>query len=136
MDMSPEGPFPDCHHLASWAAICPGNDESAGKRRSGRTRRGNRWGLRATLTQTAWAGSATKQSLFRSRYQRVKLRRGGPRAVTAVAHAQLIGIYWALRNGAPYPEQVQQLEKDRREAQIRYHLERLTKLGHEPQMGG
>src|SRR5438876_4852720 len=50
MDMSPEGPFPDCHHLASWATVCPGNNESAGKRRSGRTRQGNRW-LRATLTQ-------------------------------------------------------------------------------------
>ena len=47
MDMSPERPFPDCHHLASWATVCPGNNESAGKRRSGRTRQGNRW-LRAT----------------------------------------------------------------------------------------
>jgi transposase len=59
MDMSPEGPFPDCHHLASWATVCPGNNESAGKRRSGRTRPGNRW-LRGTLTQTGWAGAADK----------------------------------------------------------------------------
>src|SRR5713101_6548756 len=62
MDMSPEGPFPDCHHLASWATVCPGNNESAGQRRSGRTRQGNRW-LRATLTQTGWAGAADKKSL-------------------------------------------------------------------------
>src|SRR3989441_5980075 len=59
MDMSPEGPFSDCHHLASWATICPGNNESAGKRKSGRTRQGNRW-LRATLTQTACPGAADK----------------------------------------------------------------------------
>jgi transposase len=121
MDMSPEGPFPDCHHLASWATVCPGNNESAGKRKSGRTRPGNRW-LRATLTQTGWAGAADKKSFFQFRYQRVKLRRGGQRAVLAIAHAQLIAIYWALRNGTPYPEQVQRMEQDRREAQIRYHL--------------
>ena len=54
----------------------------------------------------------------------------------AIAHAQLIGIYWALRNGIPYPEQVQGMEQDRREAQIRYHLQRLTKLGYEPDMHG
>jgi transposase len=132
MDMSPEGPFPDCHHLASWATVCPGNNESAGKRRSGRTRQGNRW-LRATLTQTAWAAAADKKSLFKPRFERLKLRRGGQRAVLAVAHAQLIAIYWALRNGTPYPEQVQRLQEDRREAQIRHHLQRLTKLGYQPE---
>ncbi len=133
MDMSPEGPFPDCHHLASWAAICPGNDESAGKRRSGKTRQGNRW-LRGMLTQTGWAAAASKKSIFRPRFQRIKLRRGGQRAVIAVAHAQLIAIYWAVRNGTPYPEQVQRIEQDRREAQIRHHLQRLSKLGYEPNM--
>ena len=135
MDMSPEGPFPDCHHLASWAAICPGNNESGGKRRSGRTRQGNRW-LKGMLTQTAWAGAATRNSLFKARYERLKLRRGGQRAVIAVAHAQLIAIYWALRNGTPYPEQVQRLQEDRRQAQIRHHLSRLTKLGYETEIHG
>src|SRR5207249_12332266 len=76
--------------------------------------------LRATLTQTGWAGAADKKSLFQLRYQRVKLRRGGQRAVLAIAHAQLIAIYWALRNGTPYPEQVQRMEQERRDAQIRY----------------
>src|SRR5207249_1421214 len=83
MDMTPEGPFPDCHHLASWATVCPSNNESAGKRRR-RTRQGNRW-LRATLIQTAWAGAADKKSLFKTRFERVKQRRGGQRAVLAVA---------------------------------------------------
>src|SRR5437867_4828755 len=123
------------HHLASWATVCPGNNESAGKRKNGRTRPGNRW-LRATLTPTGWAGAADKKSLFQFRYQRLKLRRGGQRAVMAIAHAQLIAIYWALRNGTPYPEQLQKLEQDRREAQIRYHLQKLNKLGYAPDMHG
>ena len=136
MDMSPDGPFApfaDCHHLASWAAICPGNNESAGVRKSGRTRKGNRW-LRATLQQTAWAGVAKKNSGFQRRYQKLKLRRGGQRAVTAVAHAQLIAVYWVLRNATPYQEQICQTEEDRRKAQIRHHLRQLTKLGHELEM--
>ena len=62
----------------------------------------------------------------------LKLRRGGQRAVTAVAHAQLIALYWTIRNRVPYPEQVQRLQQDRREAKIRYHQRRLTKLGYEP----
>src|SRR5204863_2550414 len=131
MVMSPEGPFPDCHHLASWATVCPGNNESAGKRKNGRTRPGNRW-LRATLTPTGWAGAADKKSLFQFRYQRLKLRRGGQRAVMAIAHAQLRAIYWALSNGIPHAEQVQGLEEDQREGQIRHDLERLTNLGQEP----
>jgi transposase len=130
MNMSPEGPFPDCHHLASWAGICPGNNESAGKRKSGRTRKGNRW-LRAAMNQTAWAGTAKKNSIFQLRFQKIKPRRGAKRAVTAVAHAQLIAIYWALRNGTPYQEHLRQTEQDRRKAQIRHHLNQLTKLGHE-----
>lgn len=130
MDRSPNGPFPDCHHRASWAAICPGNNESAGKRKSGRVRNGNRW-LRATLNQTAWAGAAKKNSLFQHRYQKLKRRRGAQRAIPAVAHAQLIAIYWALRHGVPYLEQGRQTEEDRRNAQIRHHLRQLTKLGHQ-----
>ena len=95
--------------------------------------RGNRW-LRGVLTQTGWAAAASKKAIFRGRFQRIKLRRGGQRAVIAVAHAQLIAIYWAVRNGTPYPEQVERLEQDRRDAQIRHHLQRLAKLGYEPNM--
>jgi transposase len=134
MDMSGDGPFPDCHHLASWAAICPGNNESAGVRKSGRTRRGNRW-LRATMQQTAWAGVAKKNSAFQLRYQKLKPRRGPQRAITAVAHAQLIAIYWTLRHGIPYQDQIRQSEDERRERQIRHHLQQLTKLGHQIEEG-
>lgn len=130
MDMSPDGPFPGCHHLASWSAICPGNNESAGKRGNGRTRKGNRW-LKATLIQTAWAGAAKKNSRFQIRYQQLKVRRGAQRAAVAIAHAQLIAIYWALRNGRPYQEQVYQVEEEQRKRQISHHLQQLNKLGYD-----
>jgi len=132
MDMSADGPFADCHHLASWSAICPGNNESGGKRKSGHTRKGNRW-LRAALAQTGWAGAKKKNSDFQSRYQRVKLRRGSKRAATAVSHAQIIALYWVLRTGKPYEEHVGESEQTRRKSQIDHHLRRLTQLGYEIQ---
>ena len=129
MDMSDNGPFASCHHLASWAGVCPGNNSSAGKRKSGKIRKGNRW-LKATMTQTAWAGAAKKNSAFQFRYQRLKARRGVKRATIAVAHAQLITLYWVLRNGAPYQQQRQDLERQQRESLIRHYLHRLAQLGH------
>ena len=65
------------------------------------------------------------------RFQRVKRRRGAQRAVMAVAHAQLIAIYWALRNGAKYQDQIQITENESRKNQILYHLRQLEKLGHQ-----
>jgi transposase len=65
MDMSDNGPFSSCQHLASWTGVCPGNNSSAGKRKSGKIRKGNRW-LKATLTQTAWAGANTRILYFSS----------------------------------------------------------------------
>jgi len=129
LDMSEAGPFGGCHQLASWAGICPGNNESGGKRKSGRTRKANRW-LRATLAQTSWAGIRKKNSSFGDRYQRLKPRRGPQRAATAVAHAQLIAIYWVLRNRVPYQEQLQQPDERRRDSMIRHHLKRLRELGY------
>jgi transposase len=130
-DMSDDGPFPSCHALASWAGICPGNNESGGKRKNGRTRKANRW-LRATLGQTSWAGVAKKNSSYRDRYHRLKPRRGAQRAITAVCHAQLIDLYWVLRTGVAYQEQTQQLNQQRRQSMIRHHLKRLEELGYEP----
>src|SRR6266566_6640383 len=129
MDMGENGPFPSCHHLASWAGVCPGNNSSAGKRKSGKIRKGNRW-LKATLRQTAWAGANTKNSAFQFRYQRLKTRRGVKRATIAVAHAQLIALYWVLRSGVPYQQQRQDLEQQQRESLIRHHLHRLAQLGY------
>ena len=95
----------------------------------------NRW-LRATLNQTAWAGAAKKDSVFQLPYRKLKIRRGAQRAVIAVGHAQLIAIYWTLRNGTPYQEQVCHIEEDRRAMQIRHHLRQLTKLGFELEHAG
>src|SRR6266571_3728024 len=114
---------------ASWAGVCPGNNSSAGKRKSGKIRKGNRW-LKATLTQTAWAGANTKNSAFQFRYQRLKTRRGVKRATIAVAHAQLIALYWVLRSGVPYQQQRQDLEQQQRESLVRHHLHRLAQLGY------
>ncbi len=90
--------FASAAHLASWAGLCPGNDESACKRRSGRTRYGNRW-LKQMLVQCAWAASRTKRSYFHGMYQRLKARRGHKRALIAIAHAML-GTMWHLLSRA------------------------------------
>jgi transposase len=88
-------------HLASWAKMSPGNDESAGKRRSGRTGKGNKW-LRATLTEAALAAGKTKNSYLAAQYKRLRVRRGHDRAVTAVGHSILTAIWHMLTNGELY----------------------------------
>ena len=93
--------FASAAHLASWAGLCPGNDQSAGKRRSGRTRFGNRW-LKQMLVQCAWAASRTKRSYFHGMYQRIKARRGHKRALIAIAHALLTTIWHLLSRGSDY----------------------------------
>lgn len=87
-------------NLASWAGLCPGNNESAGKRKSGRTRRGNK-AVRKVLCEAANAASKTK-SQFKGKYQSLVIRRGHKRAIIAVAHKMLRVIYCILKNGHPY----------------------------------
>jgi len=96
-------PFPTAAHLASWAGVCPGNNESAGKRKSGRTTHGNRW-LRAALVQSAWAATRKKDSYFQAQYRRLAARRGKKRAILAVAHSLLVVIYHMLKNGSTYQD--------------------------------
>lgn len=129
MDMSENGPFASCHHLASWAGMCPGNNSSGGKRKNTRIRKGNRW-LKATLTQTGWAAAATKNSTFQSRHRRIRLRRGAKRANIAVGHAQLIELYWVLRLGVPYEQKSKRAHDQERESLIQHHLQRLAELGY------
>jgi transposase len=95
--------FPSAGHLASWAGMCPGNDESAGKRRSGRTRKG-RPGLRAALVEAAHAASRTKGTYLAAQYRRIAARRGGKRAAVAVGHSILVSVYHLLREGVAYRE--------------------------------
>ena len=93
--------FPTAGHLASWAGVCPGNDESAGKRRSGRTTKGSKW-LRQTLTECAKAASRTKDTYLAAHYARTRSRRGANRATTAVAHSILIACWHMLQTGETY----------------------------------
>ena len=95
--------FPTAGHLASWAGMCPGNNESAGKRRSGRTSDGDKW-LKRTLNQTAWAGARKKGGYFGALFRRLSKRRGAKRAVTAVGHSQLATIYHMLKAGTRYAD--------------------------------
>jgi len=95
--------FPSDRHLASWAGLCPGNNESAGKHKSGKTRRGNRW-LRAALTEAALAAVRTSNSAFTARYRRIMRHRGHKKAVLAVAHAMLVTAYHLLARQTTYHE--------------------------------
>src|SRR3954447_25976204 len=80
--------FPTAKHLCSWACVCPGNQESAGRRKTGRTRKGNRW-LRGLLNQMAWAAAHTKGTYFWAQFRRLRRHRGEKRALLAVAHSLL-----------------------------------------------
>lgn len=93
--------FPDDKHLSSWAGMCPGNNESAGKRKSGKTTKGSNY-LRAALTQSAWAASHTKATYLSAQYQKLARRRGKKRALVAVGHSILVIAYYMLKNQASY----------------------------------
>jgi transposase len=95
--------FPSEHHLASWAQLCPGTNESAGKQKSGRMRRGNPW-LRAALIEAARAAARKKGSYAQAQYQRLARRRGTKRAAVAVAHSLLGAMYHLLKEGVAYQD--------------------------------
>jgi transposase len=91
-------PFPTAKQLCSWACVCPGNQESAGRRKSGRTRKGNRW-LRGLLNQMAWAAAHTKGTYFWAQFRRLRRHRGEKRALLAGAHSLLTVIWYMLKHG-------------------------------------
>ncbi len=93
--------FPTGGHLISWAGLCPRNDESAGKRRSTRLRKGAPW-LKTTLVQCAWAASHKKGGYLQSQFQRLRHRRGPKKAICAVAASILTAAYHMLRDGTFY----------------------------------
>jgi transposase len=95
--------FPTAGHLSSWAGLCPGNNESAGKRRSGKTTKGSPW-LRTVLVQVAWAASHTKETIFSACYQRWIKRMGKKKALVALAHKLLVIIWHLLKKGTDYRE--------------------------------
>jgi len=122
--------FPSAKHLASWARLCPGNDESAGKRRSGKTGKANRW-LRRVLVQCAWAATRCRDAYFAAQFRQIAKRRGKKRALIAVAHSMLTVIHQMLKFHLPY----QDLGGDFFDTidpvrKTRYHVKRLEELGY------
>ena len=95
--------FPSADHLAAWAGVAPGHHESAGKRTSGKTRKGNRF-LRTTLGQAAHAAVRAKHTYLSAQYRRLASRRGKKRAILAVAHSILVMAYYMLQRKQPYRE--------------------------------
>lgn len=123
-------PFPTHRHVAAWAGMSPGNEESAGKRKKRRITPGNRW-LKRTLVQAAWAASHTKNSYLASQYRRLVARRGKKRALIAVGHSILVILYYLLKEGTHYADLgadfFDRLEPRRL---TRYYVTRLERLGH------
>jgi len=123
-------PFPSAKHLSSWAAVCPGNNESAGKRKAGKTAKGNRW-LRGALGEAAWAAARTKDTYLAAQFRRLAGRRGKKRAVVAVSHTMLIAIYHMLRTHTAYrdlgADHFQRLNPQRL---TRHHVHKLQALGY------
>ena len=126
--------FGDADHLASWTGICPGNNESAGKRFSGKTRKGNPF-LRATLVDCAWGATRKKHAQFRATYYRIKARRGSKRAIVAVGHDLLRVAYVVLQTRQPYTEPVPRPLPERiRHRKADQLARRLRQLGYEVTM--
>lgn len=111
--------FPSAQHLARWAGMCPGNRESAGKRQSGRIRKGSPW-LKTALVEAAYAAGRSQQTVLGERYRRLCRRRGRKRAGIAVGHTILVTAYHLLTRGEPYRETALPAEPERE----REHLER------------
>jgi transposase len=122
--------FPSAQHLNSWAATCPGNHQSAGKSKTGKTRKGNRW-LRGALGPMARGAARTKASYFHAQFRRIAARRGKQRALVAVQHSQLTAIYYMLKHQVPYAELGSDYFDRRDTARLtRHHVNRLERLGH------
>ncbi len=122
--------FPTASHLASWAGVCPGNHESAGKRLSGKTRKGNPW-LRRLLLQAAHSAARQKHGYLPAQFRRIAARRGKKRAGMAVAHSILIIIYHLLHEGVPYEERGEAFFEERdRELTEKRLVRQLERLGH------
>jgi transposase len=123
--------FASHRHAASWVKICPGNHESAGKRRSGRTGKGNRH-LRAALIEAAQAAARTKDTYLRAQYEQIKRRHGHNKAIVAVAHSILVAAYYILRDDVDYHELGGDYFARRSdpERQARRLVAQLERLGH------
>lgn len=124
------GQFADAGHLASWSGLCPGNNESAGKQYTGRTRSGNVW-LKRILCQVAWASAHTRNTYFSALFRRIAAKRGKKRAVLAVGHAVLVTIHAMLTKQQTYQELgADYFDHLHAEGLKRYCLKKLEAMGH------
>jgi hypothetical protein len=122
--------FPDAEHLSSWAGVCPGHKESAGKRLSGRSRPGNRY-VRAALVQAAH-GVRRSHSYLGERYRRLKKRRGSKRAALAVGHSILVIFYQMMKTGQEYEEKGEEFFRQKDRGKVEQQLvRRLERLGYQ-----
>jgi transposase len=122
--------FPSARHLASWAGLCPGHDERAGKRRSGRTRKSSPW-LRTALVEAARAAARSKETYLAAQYRRLAARRGAKRAAVAVAHSILVMVYALLTQQIEYHDLGgHYFDKRDRQAVERRLVRRLEALGY------
>ncbi len=122
--------FPSAAHLASWAGMCPGNQESAGKRKTGKTRKGNVW-LRAALIESAHALGRGRGTYLAAQYRRLTARRGKKKAAVALGHSILVIVYHLLSRGEVYHDLgVQYFDEGRRERLERGLVRRLEDLGY------
>jgi transposase len=130
-ELGPEmAQFPDAGPLSSWAGMRPGNNESAGKPRSGKTAKGNK-GLRRTLTQAAWAATRRKDGYLAAQYRRLAARRGKKRAGGAVGHTILVAAYHVLKDAVDYQELgAEHFDQRRRDRTVAQLVSRLQRLGY------
>jgi transposase len=121
--------FPTSAHLVSWAGLCPGNNESAGRRRSTRLRKGAPW-LKTTLVQCAWSASRKKASYTQAQFHRLRARRGAKKAVCAVAASILTAAYHMLKDGTQYQDLgPDHFDRRSKQQQTKRLLKRLADLG-------
>lgn len=126
--------FPTAAHISSWAGICPGNNESAGKRRNGRTRKGNKI-LKSTLVECAQSAIRKKDSFLYAQYQRISMRKGKKKAIVAVAHTMLIAIYHMINENREYQDLGSDFyNKFNKEKKANAYLKKLKELGYEVQL--
>jgi transposase len=125
------GRFPTAGHIVAWTGLCPGQNESGGKRKPARLRKGAPW-LKTTLVQCAVSASKKKDSYFRAQFQRLKSRRGAPKATCAVAASLLTTVYHMLKDGTAYCD-LGAAHFDKRPAQVKVNrlVAQLAKLGYE-----
>ena len=122
--------FPDENHLASWTGLCPGNNESAGKKKSSRTTQGNKY-LKSLMVECAWTAIKTKNSYLRAKYYSMVPRMGKKKAIVAIARKLLVYCYYVLKNKEGYKDlgEAYVMTESQKERKIKYMIKRLNSFG-------